>query len=154
MAAPVSPSPRLPMLGEVLIEHGFITADELDAALERQRNEVPRRRLGELLLDMALICDTDLATALAAQTGCECVDAATLEVDPDIGCLVPRFLAERHQVVAVSSNDDDEIVLLMADPTNVNAFDDVRAVLSQPVKAICAPPSQVAALIERFYSEE
>src|SRR5205085_6527963 len=114
MAAPVSPSPRLPMLGEILIEHGFITPEQLDAALEQQRNEVPRRRLGELLLDMALISDTDLATALAAQTGCECVDAAAIEVDPDIGRLVPRFLAERHQVVAVSTNDADEIALLMA----------------------------------------
>jgi GSPII_E N-terminal domain. len=67
-------------LGQILMEQGLITSEQLQQALEEHR-KTPKS-LGRVLIDLGLIKDADLVRALAEQVGLEFVDLAEFQVDP------------------------------------------------------------------------
>ena len=66
-------------LGQILIELGYITSEQLEVALEEHR-KTPKS-LGRVLIDLGMIKESDLVRALAEQVGLEFVDLAEFPVD-------------------------------------------------------------------------
>jgi type IV pilus assembly protein PilB len=115
-------------LGEVLIEQGVITPDQLDGALKEQRlmaSQGRRIRLGRTLVERGHVTDRQIAEALAHAMSLRMVDVSASQVPPSIGRMLPRNLAERHLVVPIAL-EDDRLVAAFADPTNVIALDDLK----------------------------
>ena len=133
--APASTSPTAPparrRLGDLLVERGAVTAQQLDQALTRQKKG--GGRLGEVLLDLGFVEPTDLLSALAEQFGMEFVDLEHVEVDRTLVQKVPEPLARRHRAVPIM-DDGGVIVVAMANPGDVIALDDIRAIVrARPV---------------------
>jgi type IV pilus assembly protein PilB len=140
-----------PKLGEVLVAAGVLSQVQLLEALQTQRRDARHRRLGEILLYSGIVTEGQLTRALSGQLRVSYADLPTLAISHEVVSLIPRELAERHQVIPIGLSDQGYVILAMADPTDIVARDDVRVVTGRPVKAACARPSHVRQAIDRYY---
>ena len=143
-------------LGEVLVEHGAITPEQLDDALEAHREaqrERRRVRLGTLVVELGYASERQVAAALAGALGLEVVDLTTVALDAEVARMLPRGVAERHLVMPIRRQDNGQIVVACADPTNVVAVDDVKVHIGVAhLKLVVAPESQLRDLLARTWS--
>ena len=135
-------------LGSLLIEEGLLTEAQLDAAVvEQARSGKP---LGRLLIEQGTISEAELVRTLARQVGLEFVDLNDRAVDGSVAALVSESLARRYQAIPIGW-EDGRLVVAMADPSNVFAVDDIRAIAGAEVRTVVATASQINETIERFY---
>jgi type IV pilus assembly protein PilB len=115
-----------PRLGDVLVDAGVVTDDELTAALDAQRSVIgARRRIGHVLVDLGLASERQIAVAVAGQLNLQVVDLTTVAISPETVRLLPRSVALRLGMV-VLSRTGSQLTLAVIDPTDVVALDDVR----------------------------
>jgi type IV pilus assembly protein PilB len=135
-------------LGALLIDEGLLTDAQLDAALaEQTRSGKP---LGRLLIESGTISEAELVRTLARQVGLEFVDLNDRAVDGSVAALVSESLARRYQAIPIGW-EDGRLIVAMADPSNVFAVDDIRAIAGAEVRTVVATASQINETIERFY---
>ena len=139
---------RVQQLGDVLVEDGVITAEQLDAAVQEQRRV--GRPLGRVLVDLDVLTDAQLAAALARQLGLRLVDLSDHPVDVSAVARVPDVVCRRHLVLPIGY-EDDKLVVAMADPGNVFAVDDIRALTGLEVKPVVAGRLDVLGAIDRYH---
>ena len=135
-------------LGEILIERGKLDAAGLERALRLQQESGDR--LGALLVTLGVVSQRDVSEALAAQLGLPLVEAAGY---PELPILEERVSARflRESRALPLSEDESELALAMADPTDsytVNAFE---MVTGRKVRALVAIPTELEAALERLY---
>ena len=117
-------------LGQILIELGYITQDQLEQALaEHQRTPKP---LGRLLIEHGMIKEADLVRTLAEQVGLEFVDLAT-SGRPD-GHVARARVARAPLPGDPDRGADGKLLVAMADPSNVFAVDDIRTITGREVQ--------------------
>jgi type IV pilus assembly protein PilB len=136
-------------LGQVLIDHGLISEEQLHDAMIEQRER--GRSLGRIMVDRGFISERDLVTALAAQVGMEFVDLSEADVDPRAVTSVSPALARRHALLPIRF-EDGKLVVAMSDPSNVVAMDDVRTVTKMDVKVVITTRESVLAAVDRYAS--
>lgn len=135
-------------IGDILLETGIITPQQLAEALAQQRRT--RERLGRVLVDQGAASEKQIAQALAAQLDLPLVALSSARLDPNAVKLIPEILARKRRVVPLRL-DGSHVVVAMADPLDVFALDDVGIAARRPVKAVVAVESEVMAAIERAY---
>src|SRR4051812_40643558 len=140
-------------LGDVLVESGLLTPQQLELALEEQRKDTgPRRRLGQVVADLGLAAERDVAKALADLLGLELIDLSRVMPAPDVVRLLPRAVAERTRVLVLDRTPAG-LVVAAADPTNVLALDDVKLYTRTPeLQVLVATDSQIRDQINRAWS--
>jgi type IV pilus assembly protein PilB len=141
-------------LGDILIEDGAITPEQLQEALKVQKQE--GGALGRILQEMGYISESQFLMAMGSQLGMEVVeDLESIEIPPHLLSLVSKMMAEVYQIMPISMQDG-ELVVAMADPLNVHALDDLKFMLNTNVRGAVADHAAVRDAIERFYggSEE
>ena len=117
-------------LGTVLPEEGLITEDVLSRAIESTKEK--DQPLGRVLVDEGFLPEADLVRALARHIGIEFVDLSEITVDPAAASLIPDSLARRYAALPIGF-DGEKLVIAMADPGNVLAVDDIRAISGMEV---------------------
>ncbi len=134
-------------LGQILIEQGFITPEQLEQALEEHRRTP--KSLGRTLIDMGMIKEGDLVRALAEQVGLEFVDLSEYSVDPTATTLLPEALARRYRAIPIGERDG-KLLVAMSDPANVYALDDIRTITNRDVQPLVATAADVEQAIQKF----
>jgi type IV pilus assembly protein PilB len=131
------------------LNEGLITQADLDAALAMQADS--GKPLGRILIEQGRISERDLVKTLAHQVGLGFVDLDDILIDASVTMLVPESLVRRYQAIPIHYDEYGRLVVTMADPSNVFAADDIRAMTGAEVVTVVSPPSQVQALIERVH---
>jgi type IV pilus assembly protein PilB len=134
-------------LGQILIELGYITSEQLEVALEEHR-KTPKS-LGRVLIDLGMIKESDLVRALAEQVGLEFVDLAEFPVDSVATSLLPEALARRYKALPIGERDG-KLLVAMSDPANVYALDDIRTITGRDVLPVVSTANDVEAAIEKY----
>ncbi|MGH2819474.1 MAG: type II secretion system ATPase GspE [Actinomycetota bacterium] len=135
-------------LEELLLARGLVTTEQLEEA--RRVAAEQRRSLGRVLIELGHLTEAGLVAVLAQQLGLEFIDLADAQLDPSAVALVPEGVARKHNVIPVAF-DGDRMMLAMADPANVLAVDDVRALTKKDVKTLVATKTDVISAINRCY---
>ncbi len=137
--------------GELLVDRGMLTADQLSDAL-RQRQD-PRERLGQTLVRLGLLGERDVVTLLSEQFSLPVADNERLsKADPAAVQLVPEHLARQASLLALN-RDGDTLEVVVGDPLDVVSLDHLRALTGCTLKVWLAPPTDVREAIQEFYSE-
>ena len=137
-------------LGEILIQRKLITADDLDRALELQKERGDK--LGKTLVDMGFIAMRDVLAALSEQLQVPLVSIdAPPVVSPETETLSPRFL--RQFRCLPMSRDDHTITLAMADPLDVETIAAVRHCTGLKINTVLAPEQEIVDAIDKYYGE-
>jgi type IV pilus assembly protein PilB len=135
-------------LGEMLLTEGLITQAQLDAALKAQAERgLP---IGQLLVEDGAVTEAVLMGALARQLGLDFVDLAEYPIDRGAVALLPEPMARRILALPVTWAED-RLVVAMADPGNVLAIDDMRAVTGAEISIVVATRTQLSEAIDRFH---
>jgi type IV pilus assembly protein PilB len=135
--------------GEWLVEQDVLKQEQIQQTLEVQQKE--GGRLGEILLRLGFLSDTALVKHLGQFLSIESTDLEDLSViDVDVARKIPENIAKRLELVALSQ-EDDHVVIAMADPLNIVSIDTITIKLKQRVKPIIAPPRKIKQAIEFIY---
>ncbi len=137
-------------LGEILIERKLITAEDLERALELQKERGDK--IGKTLVDMGFIAMRDVLSALAEQWS---VPLVTIEgppaVSPETEALSPRFLRQFRCLPL--SREDHTITLAMADPLDVETIAQVKFCTGLKVNSVLAAEQEILDAIDRYYGD-
>ena len=143
MDAPVSKR-----LGEILIERGKLDAVALERALRLQQDS--GEKLGTLLITLGLVAQRDVAEALSAQLALPLVDASGYPEFPILEERVSaRFLRESRALPV--REDETELMLAMADPTDTYTIGAFEMVTGRAVRPLVAIPTELESALERLY---
>jgi|SRR5436190_11225562 len=129
-----------PMLGSILLKKGWVTRERLDDALAAAK--ATGMRLGEILLTRGWLFEGELAHALAEQFGFEYIDLATRSVDPNAAGLLPVEVARRIFAVPVRFVGQDELIVAIADPGDVDQ-DALERMLCHKVRLVVGERSAI-----------
>src|SRR4051794_36139302 len=145
MAAPVVTAERL---GDLLVREGLITREQLDKALQEQRQN--GTRVGYNLVKLGFIQETELTKMLARQYRMPAVDLSRFEVDARIAKLIPADLATKHLVLPLK-RDGRTLTVAMADPTNIGVIDDLKFITRYDIFPVIAGEYTLRNAIEKYY---
>jgi general secretion pathway protein E len=135
-------------LGEILIERGKLDQANLERALRLQTES--GEKLGSLLVTLGLCAQRDVAEALASQLALPLVDAAGYPEFPILEERVSaRFLRESRALPV--REDESELTLAMADPTDAYTISAFEMVTGRAVRPMVAIPTDLEAALERLY---
>lgn len=146
---PVKPLGRVGSLGEVLVEKGFVSEEKIKEALAEQR--AGRGKLEKILIDSKLITSQQLAQALAAQLNVPFIDPRDDPPEARVLHLVPGATLRTYTVFPHRIDEDNNLVVLMSDPRNITASDDLRIITGYNVVAAVAPTDEITKLIQRHF---
>jgi type IV pilus assembly protein PilB len=137
--------------GELLIERGWITPEQLAQALRSRQD--PRERLGQTLVRLGLLHERQVTELLGEQFSLPVMEAEQLSVaDPAAVQLVPEHLARRALLLAIK-REEDVLEVAVGDPLDVVSLDYLRALTGCTLRVRLARPSEVSEAIDNFYQE-
>ncbi len=135
-------------LGEILVESGLITKEQLEKGLAEQKKT--GKKLGEVLVESGLLTEADIAKTLSMQLGIPYIDLSTAVIEPEAIEMIPEKLAQRHLILPIST-DRKVFTIAMADPLNFEALSDVRFATGKNVRPTITTPTEIQYAIERYY---
>ena len=138
-------------LGELLIDAGTIDEEQLNRALEIQKES--KDRLGTVLIENNIITEDQLIESLQMQLGIEYVDLTQVKIPIELAASVPKTIAKQYGVVPVQIVRD-EIYLAMSDPLNFYAIEEVKKSARKKVVPMVARASSVEYAIQVLYGNE
>lgn len=137
-------------IGQILVDLGYMTEDQLWDVLEEQKQS-PGEILGQVAKRMGLVTEIQITEALAEQWGMPVISLAETNIPPNVLEVVPQTMAELYNIVPISFKDN-VLTVVMADPQNVSALDDIRNLLGFDVRGAVASPVEVEEAIGRLYT--
>ncbi len=138
-------------LGELLVRESVISAGDLRKAQEEQRKE--GGRLGSSLVKLGMIEESELTSFLSKQYGVPAINLAEFDIDKDVINLVPRDVAEKHNLVPFNRSGST-ISVAMSDPSNIFAIDDIKFITGYNVEVMVASEQAIKDAVERYYGEQ
>ncbi|MBX6396358.1 MAG: Flp pilus assembly complex ATPase component TadA, partial [Alicyclobacillaceae bacterium] len=135
-------------LGDLLVEAGMITPEQLEQALKEQK--VTGRRLGEVLTQSGILTEEQLIEVMEFQLGIPHVNLDRFPADPAVVELVPESLARRYKVVPLKRHGN-RLTLAMVDPLDYFAIDDIRMTTGLHVDPVIATRDDIERALERYY---
>lgn len=138
-------------LGQLLLEKGLISIEQLDSALIQQSRE--KKFLGEILVEKGYITKSQILECLTEQKKADFINLENfLGIQEDVVKLIPENIARRFNLLAVAL-EDEKIVVAMEDPTNITAIDTVMRMTNRRVKVVRAEGDQIEEYLDRYYQE-
>lgn len=138
-------------IGEVLIDYGYITREQLEDALAYQK-ENKGKRLGGILIELGFINEAQMLEALAQRVGLEIVEISQLHVDAEAVAKVPQPLAEKYDVLAVSQREN-VLTVVTNDPLNFYGLEDIRQTTAMELELYLSELVPLQRAISYYYSE-
>lgn len=135
-------------LGDMLVVAGALTEDQLEWALDRQRESY--QRLGEILLDAKLVNEDDVTEARALQLDMPYVQLGDFQIRPEIAKLVPEHISRTFNLIPISATSA-KVAVAMANPMDVEAIDTVQRCAKKRVVPILASETRIVAALEQAY---
>jgi type IV pilus assembly protein PilB len=137
-------------LGQLLINKGLISEDQLNKALELQKKE--GGRIGSNLIKLGYLTDDALIDFLSKQYAVPSLSLANQDIDPSIVKFVPYDVANKYQIFPISKNGAS-LKLAMTDPSNVFAIDDVKFMTGYEVEPVVASEASIREAIAKHYEQ-
>ncbi|MCB1773204.1 MAG: Flp pilus assembly complex ATPase component TadA, partial [Gammaproteobacteria bacterium] len=137
-------------IGDLLVSNGVISETQLLSALAEQKKT--GQKLGNTLVDLGFIDESRLLAFLSQQLEIPLIDLSTLRVDPHTVRLLPEPVARRYRMVVLEARERD-VLLGMADPTDLFAYDEASRLLKRRVRQAVVRESDLLRMIGRWYQD-
>ncbi|MEW5757269.1 MAG: GspE/PulE family protein [Pseudomonadota bacterium] len=144
----MSERPKKIRLGDLLVEQGAISNDQLMAALQEQKST--GNKLGRVLIDSGYITEDKLLNILARQLNIDYIDLKTINIQPEVAKLIPEVQARRHRVIALEA-DERGVLIGMTDPSNLFAYDEVARLVNRPLRLAVVKEAELLHAIDTVY---
>ena len=138
-------------VGDLLVEAGAITDDQLQQALQKQKEE--GGMLGNIIMEMGFISRELLITVLTTQMGIDFVDINAVQIDENVLKVVPKELVQKYKAMPIGYNPDNPNMLqvVMSDPMDLMAVDDISIASGMQVEPLLGFEDEIENVIGKFY---
>lgn len=117
-------------LGEILLEAGMITEEQLEDALVQQKNT--SKSLGQILIESNYVTESNIKDALELQFGISYVNIKTIKLTPELLGMIPENLIRQRQIIPINFVNNN-LTIAMVNPQDLPAIDDVRMSVSKKI---------------------
>lgn len=138
-------------LGEVLMDAGAITEKQLEEGLEKSKER--GTLLGETLIDIGYIDEKTLYQGLEFLFHVPFIDLTETPIDKMASSLITEKLAKKYTVIPIKA-EDNVLTVVMNDPLNFYAVDDIKRATGMRVEVGISPVKEIENAIERYYGSE
>ena len=135
-------------LGQILVQQKRITEEQLNAALEEQKQV--GRRLGRVLIDKGIITEEQLAEALARQFNLAYVELKNVNIKREVVLKLPESAARRFRAL-VLDDAGATCKVGMADPTDLTAYDEIVRMLKRNIEVVVLAGPDISRAFDRLY---
>ncbi|RNF41276.1 type II secretion system protein GspE [Planococcus salinus] len=137
-------------LGDILIEQGLLTEDDLKETLQDKKND---QKLGDALLQRGLITEQQLIETLEVQLGISHVSLFGYPFDPKLFNVVPKEFAKRNLLVPLK-REGDKLYIAMTDPMDFITIDDLRLTTGFQIEPAIASKEDIVKTLAKYYEDE
>lgn len=138
-------------LGEMLVQAGALTEEQLNEALKKQAGS--GKRLGAVLIEEGYITEDQLIDVLRMQLGIEFIDLNKAKIDPEMATVVPRNMARMYRIVPVRIYNN-KLYLAMEDPLNFRSIEAVKEKTRKKVVPLIAYSNAISRALSVLYENE
>ena len=138
-------------IGDMLVAGGYLSEEKLKAGLAESRRT--GKKLGETLVEMGLIRQSDLINVLENQLDVEFIDLQKISLPKNLVSVVPRAIAKKYNIVPLAS-DANTVTIATADPLNFMATDAVKTVTRRKVVTKLADAQSITRALTDLYGSE
>jgi MSHA biogenesis protein MshE len=140
--------PEKVRLGEILVQQKLLTQEQLKLALEEQKRS--GRKLGRVFIEQGYVTEEEISEALAKQLQVPYINLKYYNIKPGVTQKLPETQARRFRAIALEDNPK-AFKIGMADPTDLNAYDEIARILKRDIEIAVVTESQLLATIDRVY---
>jgi len=140
------------LIGEVLFERGLVTRAQLHKALAEQRSRARNEYLGEILVRMGAVSETDIVTALVLQCNLPFIAVSKYEIDSQVLKCVPADFARKNKLVPLE-RIGNILSVVMLNPLNEATREEVESMTGCTIATFISTRSEIEKAIERFYGK-
>ncbi len=142
-------------LGRILIKMGVLTREKVHECLRIQKQRHGTIQIGQVFLELGLIDEKQLQIALAAQRGMEYVNLDEVDIHPDVIEKVPAQMAKTYHLVPVEYNkEQNELTVVLDNPDNFRATDDLSTLMGFKVTAKITDPGALEGALTKYYEAQ
>ncbi len=138
-------------IGQLLLEKGIITPEQLEHALNEQQKS--NGLLGRILVDLGFVTEPEILSALGAQTGMPAADLPKINIPSEVLEKVSAPIAKVYKIIPVKI-EENILYIAMADPLNINVLDDLRFMLECEVRGMVSNEKNIEEAIVKYYGEK
>jgi type IV pilus assembly protein PilB len=138
-------------IGEVLIDQGLISQEQLMAGLEEQKTS--KLQLGKCLVKLGFLSDNKLVDVLSAQLDIQHVLLDNFNFNRGLIRLIPEDMAKRYKVIPLFEKDG-VLTVAIADPTNLRTIDHLKFKTGREIEPVIATEKSITTAIERNYATD
>lgn len=138
-------------LGDMLMEVGLITKEQLQQALQIQTET--DKLLGQVLTENNFVSENQIIEMLEKLMGIPRLQLDTYYVDPLIPPMISETLAKKYELIPVKK-DGNKIIVAMTDPMNIFAIDDIQTATGLIVEPNIATRADVSKAIGLYYGKQ
>ena len=135
-------------LGELLVEKALVTQEQLDEALELQKDK--GGLIGEILVELKYTTEDDIAKMLTAQYGFAYLPLSNYEIDQSLISIIPERVARQYCLIPIDKIGNN-LTIAMSNPLNTQAVEDMETLTSCSVQTFVSTASDIKHAIERYY---
>ncbi len=135
-------------LGDLLVENGLITEEQLNLALKEQKKL--GRKLGSTLIELGMIDEDSILDLLSRQLGIPLIDLTNYSFNEEVVRQLSESIARRYRAIVLEDRARDYLVG-MADPTDLYALDEIQAKLPKPVSQAIVREKDLLQAFDRVY---
>lgn len=140
-------------IGELLLQKGLITSEQLQEALALQHGKEKGKPLGRILVELGYIGKEQLCIFLAVQGGYPYIDISQCMIKPEVLSLVPEAIVKKYQVLPIDKIQD-VLTLAMVNPLDIATIDQIQKLTNSTVKVFLTTPVELEEMILRYYSKK
>lgn len=141
-------------LGDVLVQKGLITEEQLMKTLKEQR--IRGTKLGETLISLGYVSEQDIVDILCAQLNIEYVELRSMKLDEAAVYLINETVAKKYNLIPIGFDKESPNTLrvAMSDPMDFIALDDVAIITNMKIVPVLSTSSQIAFQIDRYFGRQ
>ena len=140
-------------IGQILINSGDITEEQLEEVLEKQRNSDTKKRIADILIEDKIVTEQQVCRALEKQLFMPYVDLDTIAIPDELSGLIPEEMAQKNMVVPIEQ-DGRFLTVAIGDPLNYKGLKDLSITTKMKIMPVIAEPSKIAAKLREIYAAQ
>ncbi|UMZ73516.1 GspE/PulE family protein [Natranaerofaba carboxydovora] len=142
-------APKKSYFTDFLIEMGELTDEQLQDAVEKQKNSTEKKYLGQILVELGYVSEEAITRAVAAQAGVPFVSLEEYSIDEAATKLLNASQIKKYEALPIGF-ESEKLVIAMAQPRNIISIDDLRIITGYEIKPVIVTDSQLKESIRKY----
>lgn len=138
-------------IGQILLNSGAITEEQLEEALQKQKTS--KKRVADILIEDEIVTEQQVCKALEKQLYIPYIDLDSVQIDGELSGILPEDMAQSKMVIPIEK-EGRFLTVAVADPLDYQGMKDISIATKLKVKPVIAEPSKITAKLREMYAAQ